>query len=67
MKYDPNEVKLGLQLIANQTPETLATSIKAHHYREAALDALAYIRHLEGELRRQGFTDYNEKEENNND
>lgn len=65
MKHDANEVKLGLQLIANQSPSTLKNSWRAVRYREAALDALAYIRHLEGELRRQGFTDYTEKEDTN--
>lgn len=57
MRHDPTEVKLGLQHIVNR-------SVAPSQFRNAALDALAYIRHLEGELRRQGFTDYNEKEEN---
>lgn len=56
MRHDPTDVKLGLQHIVNR-------SVAPSQFRNAALDALAYIRHLEGELRRQGFTDYPEKEE----
>ena len=66
MRYDPMEIKIGLQHIANGTTEAITEhSWRAKSYREAALEAMAYIRHLEGELRRQGFTDYNEKEDNN--
>lgn len=65
MKYNPNEIKIGLTLIANRSDATLASSILAVSYKETALEALAYIRHLEGELRRQGFTDYTEKEDTN--
>lgn len=60
MRFDPTTIKLGLQHIVNR-------SVAPSHFRNAALDALAYIRHLEGELRRQGFTDYNETEETNDE
>lgn len=63
MKHDSNEVKLGLQHIANQSPSTLKNSWRAVRYREAALEALAYIRQLEGDLRRAGFTEYNDPKE----
>jgi hypothetical protein len=33
--------------------------------RDTALTALEYIRQLEADLRRQGFTEYNTKEEDN--
>lgn len=59
MRHDPTDVKLGLQHIVNR-------SVAPSQFRNAALDALAYIRHLEGELRRQGFSDYDEKEEETN-
>jgi uncharacterized protein YaiI (UPF0178 family) len=66
MRHDPTEVKLGLQYIANNAADDVAaTNWRARRYREFAMDAMAYIRHLEGELRRQGFTEYNEKEDNN--
>ena len=63
MKHDPTEVKLGLQHIVNQSPSTLKNSWRAVRHREAALDALAYIRQLEGDLRRAGFTEYNDPKE----
>lgn len=53
MKYNPNEIKIGLTLIARRSEK----------YQDTALEALAYIRHLEGELRRQGFNEYTDKEE----
>lgn len=65
MRFDANEIKIGLTLIARRSDATLQSSTLAVSYKETALDALAYIRHLEGELRRQGFTDYQEKEEQN--
>ena len=66
MRFDPAGVKLGLQHIVNTASEPMTNySWRATRYREAAIDALAYIRHLEGELRRNGFTDYNEREEDN--
>ena len=66
MRFDPAGVKLGLQHIVNTVSEPMTKhSWRATRYREAAIDAMAYIRHLEGELRRQGFTEYNEKEDNN--
>jgi len=66
MRHDPAGIKLGLQYIVNVVSDDVAaTSWRARRYREAAIDAMAYIRHLEGELRRQGFTEYNEKEDNN--
>jgi hypothetical protein len=64
MRHDPTEVKLGLQHIANEAPDHSPTW-RGQRFRESALDALAYIRQLEGDLRRQGFTEYNEKEDNN--
>ena len=65
MRIDPMSVKLGLQHIANEAPDDSPTW-RGQRFRESALDALAYIRQLEGDLRRQGFTEYNEKEENTN-
>lgn len=65
MRFDANEIKIGLTLIARRSDATLQSPILAVSYKETALDALAYIRHLEGELRRQGFTDYQEKEDQN--
>jgi uncharacterized protein YaiI (UPF0178 family) len=66
VRHNPTDIKLGLQHIANGTTEDVAaTNWRARRYREAALEALAYIRHLEGELRRNGFTDYNEREDTN--
>lgn len=66
MRFDPTEIKLGLQYIVNGSTEpTTNYSWRATRYREAAIDAMAYIRHLEGELRRNGFTDYNEREDTN--
>ena len=56
MKHDPTDIKLGLQHIVNR-------SIAPSHFREAALDALRYIRQLEGDLRRAGFTEYNDPKE----
>lgn len=64
MRHDPTDIKLGLQHIANGSHETIEpTSWRARRYREAALDAMSYIRQLEGELRRAGFTDYNDQKE----
>lgn len=62
MRFNPDEIKLGLQHIIN-TDVGHTTKWRTLFHQEAARDAIAYIRHLEGELRRQGFTDYNEKEE----
>lgn len=56
MKYDPTEIKLGLQHIVNR-------SITPSQFRQSAIEALAYIRHLEGELRRARFTEYNDPKE----
>lgn len=64
MKHDPTEIKRGLHALANES-EVIAPSWVIRQHKETAIDALAYIRHLEGELRRQGFTDYQEKEEQN--
>jgi len=64
MGHDPTDIKLGLQHIANGSQDNLEPkSWRARRYREAALDAMAYIRHLEGELRRAGFTEYNDQKE----
>ena len=60
MRFDSFNIKLELHdLASGGYPLQLQHARKV---REAALEALAYIRHLEGELRRNGFTDYNERE-----
>ena len=64
MRHDPADIKLGLQHIANTASDTTDNNSiwRARRYREAATDAIAYIRHLEGELRRAGFNDYDQKD-----
>ena len=70
MKYNPKEIKAALKWVTEQMQDI---NHKGPSHREwvavnvqdFANDALAYIRHLEGELRRQGFTDYTEKEDTN--
>lgn len=64
MRHNPTQIKNGLHAIANYS--ICGDCTPAAKQRETAIDALAYIRHLEGELRRQGFTDYTEKEEDTN-
>lgn len=64
MRYDRHSIRSGLQHIANEAPNSIE-DWRGQRFRESALEAMAYIIHLEGELRRQGFTDYTDKEENN--
>ena len=64
MRHDPTDIKLGLQHIANGSHENIEPgSWRARRYRDAAIDAIGYIRQLEGELRRAGFTEYNDQKE----
>lgn len=56
MRLEPVQIKIGLQYIANREHQPSQS-------RQAALDALAYIRQLEGDLRRAGFTEYNDPKE----
>jgi hypothetical protein len=51
MKHDPAEVKANLKDIRDTTD---------HPARDAAREALALIRQMEGDLRRAGFTEYND-------
>ena len=54
MIIDPKEVKDGLKdILADQ----------AHNPKATIREALSLIRQMEGDLRRQGFNEYNEKEE----
>ena len=62
MKHDPTDIKTGLQHIANEAPNAVADH-RGQRWREDALDAMAYIRQLEGDLRRAGFTEYNDPKE----
>lgn len=63
MRLNRQSIISGLQHIANKAPTIYG--IPGEQWRQDALDAMAYIRQLEGELRRQGFTEYNQKEEEN--
>lgn len=54
MIYEPKKVKDGLL-------DILADS--STNPKETIRDAIALIRQMEGDLRRQGFNEYNEKEE----
>ena len=54
MIHEPKKVKNGLLDIQADS------SIDP---KETIRDAIALIRHMEGDLRRQGFNEYNEKEE----
>lgn len=62
MRLDRKEIRAGLQHIAAQEPDD-STSWTRRNYREIALEALAYIRQLEGDLRRAGFIEYNDPKE----
>jgi hypothetical protein len=54
MIIDPKEVKDGLKdILADQ----------AHNPKATIREALSLIRQMEGDLRRQGFTEYNDKED----
>ncbi len=64
VRIDRHEIRAGLQHIANAAPELLATQT-GKQWRQEALNAMAYIAQLEADLRRQGFTEYNDNEESN--
>jgi hypothetical protein len=59
MRYDRDEIKMELHYCGTE----LVLNREELRVREAALHALEYIRHLEGELRRAGFTDYNDQKD----
>jgi hypothetical protein len=62
MRINRNELKTSLTHFAGNS------HVHPHEYqqvRDTALTALEYIRQLEADLRRQGFTEYNTKEEDN--
>lgn len=63
MRLDRHAIRHGLEAIAEQAPTIYG--IAGEDWNQTALDAIEYIRQLEGELRRQGFTDYSTKEETN--
>ena len=54
MIHEPKKIK-------NELLDILADASK--HPKETIRDAIALIRQMEGDLRRQGFNEYNEKEE----
>jgi hypothetical protein len=56
MKHDPAEVKANLKDIRDTTD---------HPARDTAREALALIRQMEGDLRRAGFTEYNDPTDKN--
>jgi hypothetical protein len=47
MRLNPDDIRAGLKTLKDTDPEL-------------SRDALAYIRQLEGDLRRAGFTEYND-------
>lgn len=53
MRHNALEIKMALKEMSNRQTR----------YHEVALDALNYIRQLEGDLRRAGFTEYNDPKE----
>lgn len=54
MIHEPKKVKDGLlDILADSSTDP----------KETIRDAIALIRQMEGDLRRQGFNEYNEKEE----
>lgn len=58
MRLDPKEIRGALvDLVARDTPPEIVEA------RPALRDALDYIRQLEGDLRRAGFTEYNDPKE----
>jgi hypothetical protein len=64
VRIDRHAVREGLQHIAKAAPELLHPST-GKEWRKDALNALEYIAQLEADLRRQGFTEYNDNEESN--
>lgn len=64
MRLNRKNIISGLQDLANES-ELLAPGWVIKQHKETAIDALQYIRQLEADLRRQGFTEYNTKEEDN--
>ena len=62
MRLNPQSIRSGLQHIANEAP-AIVPDHRGQRWREDALDAMSYIRQLEGELRRAGFTEYNDPKE----
>lgn len=64
VRIDRHAVRMGLQHIANAAPDLLAPRT-GNQWRQDALDAMEYIAQLEADLRRQGFTEYNDNEESN--
>lgn len=63
MRLNRLEIIAGLQEIAGTAPTIYG--IPGERWRQETLDAISYIRQLEADLRRQGFTEYNTKEEDN--
>jgi uncharacterized protein YaiI (UPF0178 family) len=57
MRLSSQSIRSGLQHIANEAPNAVPDH-RGQRWREDALDAMAYIRQLEGDLRRAGFTEY---------
>lgn len=62
MRLNPQSIRSGLQHIANEAPN-IVPDHRGQRWREDALDAMSYIRQLEGELRRAGFLDYPEQKD----
>ena len=56
MKLDPKEIREGLK-------EILATDADKAKNRQVIREALRLIQQMQGDLRRQGFTEYNDREE----
>ena len=56
MKLDPKEIREGLK-------EILATDADKDKNRQVIREALTLIQQMQGDLRRQGFTEYNDREE----
>ena len=66
MRLHAQSIVSGLQHIANEAP-TAVPDYRGQRWREDALDALSYIRQLEGDLRRAGFTEYNDPKDKETD
>ena len=56
MKLNPKEIREGLK-------EILATDADKAKNRQVIREALTLIQQMQGDLRRQGFTEYNDREE----
>ena len=56
MKLDPKEIREGLK-------EILATDADKAKNRQVIREALTLIQQMQSDLRRQGFTEYNDREE----